>query len=587
MANIDKDEIILGIDLGTTNSAAAIVIDGVPQIIVNEQGKRTIPSIVVIDNGDFIVGDEAKELLLENDRNVIYSIKRLMGTKETVKADGVEYSPEEISAKILLYIKNRAEFATGKKISKVVITVPAYFDDGQRQATKNAGKIAGLEVLRIINEPTAAALAYGVEKAGNDLNILVYDLGGGTFDVTTLHMLDGIFTVLSTSGDNHLGGDDWDQRVSDRIVSDIKNIYGITLDMEDTNISNKIKSYSEFVKVQLSNLETIDLDVSVYTGTPGNIITVTKAEFVEMTKDLMERTMNPVQDAITESGLTNEKIDKVVLVGGSTKMPMVRQYLETTFGTQLDTDVNPDEVVALGAAVQGAILKGEIDVDFKDVIPLSLGMETYDGTIFSIIKRNTNIPITVSDIFETTYDNQTSIDINVYQGERPMAVDNKLLGGFEFKVDPDLKGRTEIEVSYFVDADGILNVSSKNLKTGIVKSAVIKDNSGLDPDEINKMIRDAEKFKSDDLQRVKDSQLVQIIWDYLNILIAYVQDVEKDIPPFYNRQKSIEWIEKVSDWIENEKMEEIKKNIFAFQLHVNTSLHNEIKKGAKIGFKMN
>ncbi|MGL4647369.1 MAG: Hsp70 family protein [Mycoplasmoidaceae bacterium] len=586
MANIDKDEIVLGIDLGTTNSAAAVVFDGVPQIIVNEQGKRTVPSIVVIENGNFIVGDEAKELLLENNRNVVYSIKRLMGTKETIKVDGVDYSPEEISSKILLYIKNRAEFALGKKITKVVITVPAYFDDGQRQATKNAGKIAGLDVLRIINEPTAAALAYGVQKEGNDLNILVYDLGGGTFDVTTLHMLDGIFTVLSTSGDNHLGGDDWDERIGERIVKDIDEIYGIKLDMKDKNISNKIKSYSEFVKIQLSTLDWIDLDVSVYTGIAGSIIRITKAEFVEMTKDLMERTMNPVSDAIQESGLTKEKIDKVVLVGGSTKMPMVREYLNETFGAQLDSDVNPDEVVALGAAIQGAILKGEVDIEFKDVIPLSLGMETYDGTIFTIIKRNTNIPITVSDIFETTYDNQTSIDINVYQGERPMAIDNKLLGGFEFRVDPDLKGRTEIEVSYYVDPDGILNVSSKNLKTGIVKSAVIKDTSGLDPEEINKMIRDAEKFKSDDLQKVKDSQLIQVIWDYLNVLIAYVQDQETDIPPFYNRQKSIDWIEKVSDWIESGNTEEIKKNMFAFQLHVNTSLHREIKKGAKIGFKM-
>lgn len=586
MANINKDEIILGIDLGTTNSCVAVVIDKEPQIIVNEQGKRTIPSIVVIEGEDIIVGDEAKEYLLQDNKNVIYSVKRLMGSKEKIKIDGKEFSPEEISAKILSYIKNRAELALNKKINKVVITVPAYFDDGQRQATKNAGRIAGLEVLRIINEPTAAALAYGTEKDGIELNILVYDLGGGTFDVTVLHMKEGIYTVLSTSGDNNLGGDDWDNVVATWIIDEIKKVYKTTINMEDKNVSNKIKSYSEFVKIQLSSLDELDLDVSVFTNIQGGTIHITKVQFLEMTKVLMDRTMAPVNDAITESGLTNEQIDKVVLVGGSTKMPMVREYLQTTFGAQLDSDVNPDEVVALGAAIQGAILKGEIDAELKDVIPLSLGMETYDGTIFSIIKRNTNIPVTIADIFATTYDNQTAIDIKVFQGERPMAIDNKLLGGFEFVIDPAPKGETEVEVSYHVDMDGILNVSSKNLKTGVVKSAVIKDTSGLDSSEINKMIKDAEKFKSSDLQKVKDSQLIQIIWDYLNILISYVQDNEKNIPPFFNKQKSIEWIEKVSVWIESNDIEQIKANIFAFQLHVNTSLHDEIRKGAKIGFKM-
>ncbi|MGL5246223.1 MAG: Hsp70 family protein [Mycoplasmoidaceae bacterium] len=586
MANVEKDEIVLGIDLGTTNSCVAVVIDKEPQIIVNEQGKRTIPSIVVIEGDDIIVGDEAKEYLLQENKNVIYSVKRLMGSKEKIKIDEKEFTPEEISAKILSYIKNRAELALNKRINKVVITVPAYFDDGQRQATKNAGRIAGLEVLRIINEPTAAALAYGTERDGSELNILVYDLGGGTFDVTVLHMKEGIYTVLSTSGDNHLGGDDWDNTIAKWIDSEINRIYKMDIDENDKNISNKLKSYSEFVKIQLSSMDQLDLDVSVFTGIQGSSLHITKNQFLEMTKPLMERTMAPVTDAITESGLTNEQIDKVVLVGGSTKMPMVREYLTTTFGAQLDSDVNPDEVVALGAAIQGAILKGEIDAELKDVIPLSLGMETYDGTIYNIIKRNTNIPVTVSDVFATTYDNQTAIDINVFQGERPMAVDNKLLGGFEFLVDPAPKGTTEVEVSYYVDMDGILNVSSKNLKTGVIKSAVIKDTSGLDSSEINKMIKEAEKYKSLDLQKVKDNQLVQIIWDYLNILIAYVQDNEKNIPPFFNRQKSIDWIERVSVWIEKNEVEEIKANIFAFQLHVNTSLHNEIKKGAKIGFKI-
>ena len=581
-----KDELIIGIDLGTTNSAVAVAIDGKPFVIANEEGKRTIPSIVYIEDGKIFVGDEAKALMTEN-KDVVFSIKRLMGTKEKVHLDGKDYSPEQISGLILQYIKNRSEHDLNAKITKAVITVPAYFDDGQRQATINAGKIAGLDVLRIINEPTAAAIAYGLDRKKGAANqkILVYDLGGGTFDVSVLHLQDGLFEVLSTSGDNMLGGDDWDNKIIDLIVSKLE-AGGEKINIKDLHFHNSLKSVSEKIKIELSKGESTTVDLTLFKR-PDLNFEWTKTEFEELTFDLMERTKFPVEDALREAKLEAKDIDKMLMVGGSTKMPMVRDYVKKLFGDAVEMGVNPDEVVALGAAVQGAILKGDVDIELQDVIPLTIGIETHDGLSHPLLPRNSKIPAKKTGTFTTNYDGQDNIEINIIQGERKFAKDNRPLSGFIFdKIQYDIAGVPKIKVTYEIDLNGILNVSARDVQTGKEQSVVVKDTSGLSGSEISRMITEAQRFKQDDIRKLKDIELSQIIYDYLQILVAYMNQTPYDLPPYYKRERSMEWVLNVEKWITEKDYEIIRKKAFAFMLHVNISLYYETKKGmVKLGFK--
>ncbi len=583
---IDKDVDIIGIDLGTTNSCVAIVENGQPpRVITNENGDKTIPSIVSWDGKQLLVGNEAKESIF-NDSEAIFSVKRFMGTKEEITLGGKKYSPEQISAMILQYIKTRVEVSLKRPISKAIVTVPAYFDDSQRQATINAGKIAGLDIVRIVNEPTSASLAYGLDKLSDDMKILVYDLGGGTFDVSLLHLHDGIFDVMATSGDNHLGGDDWDRRLEEWIISSAKALYNKDIDMNNHIIANKVKGYAEWTKVQLSFNEEVTVDISDLVGNEGASIVISKIEFEELTKDLMDRTKFPVEDAVKESGLDPSQIDKIIMVGGSTKMPMIREYVKSYFGRDPEEGVNPDEVVAIGAAVLGSSLKGEINVQLNDVIPITIGMASYDGTMTPIIKRNTKIPCKKTDIFTTSFDNQDKIEVKVTQGERTMSEDNKILGEFEFiGLDPAPAEEPQIEITYAIDENGILNVSAKDLKTGKFKEVTIKDTSGLSSDEIRKMIADAEKFKNDDLQKMKNVELSKIAWEYIELLVKYVNENPYDKLPYYKRDRSIAWIRKMEGFLEKEDYRALRVNFIAFQFHMYVTMYEEIKKGYKMNFK--
>lgn len=580
-----KDQDIIGIDLGTTNSCVAIVENGVPRVIQNEEGKRTIPSVVAWDGNKIVVGDQAKAFLLD-DKEAIFSVKRFMGTKEEIELGGKKYSPEQISGLILQYIKNRVETLLGRPVSKAIVTVPAYFNDGQRQATINAGKISGLDIVRIVNEPTAASLAYGLDKLDSDMKILVYDLGGGTFDVSLLHLHDKTFDVMATSGDNHLGGDDWDKRLEDWIINSIKEQFGKTLDLKNQLVANKVKGYSEWLKIQLSFDQEVTLDVSEFTNNEGDAIYITKQHFEEITEDLLNRTKVPVEDVMAESGLNPNEIDKIILVGGSTKMPMVREYVTNYFGREPEEGVNPDEVVAIGAAVLGSSLKGELDVQLNDVIPITIGMEGYDGKTISIIKRNTKIPCVETGIFTTSFDNQDKLEIKVVQGERPIAKDNKQLGEFEFSGIPPAPAEVpQIQISYNIDENGILNVSAKDLVTNKEQTVTIKDNSGLTQEEIKKMIADAEKFKNEDLQKLKDIELTDIMWEYVKLLVDYVNANPYNKLPYYNRDRSIEWIRKMEGFANSEDYKSIRINFIAFQFHIYVTMYEEIKKGYKMNFK--
>lgn len=580
-----KDELIIGIDLGTTNSCVAVAIDGKPFVIANEEGKRTIPSIVYIEDGKISVGDEAKALLTQ-DKDVVFSIKRLMGTNEKVKLDGKEYSPEQISGLILQYIKNRCEHELNAKITKAVITVPAYFDDGQRQATINAGKIAGLDVLRIINEPTAAAVAFGLDrKTKKEQKVLVYDLGGGTFDVSVLSLREGVFEVLSTSGDNALGGDEWDNMVIDLVISKLKD-NGNDVDKENIHVKNTLKAISEKLKIDLSKSDEIIVDLSLLSKEEFTF-PYSKAEFEELTKELMERTKFPVEDALREAKLEAKDIDKMLLVGGSTRMPMIREYVKKLFGDAVETGINPDEVVALGAAVQGAILKGDVDIELQDVIPLTIGIETHDGLSHPLLPRNSKVPAKKTGTFTTNYDGQDNIEINIIQGERKFAKDNRPLSAFVFDQIPyEVAGVPKLKVTYEIDLNGVLNVSARDSITGREQTVVVKDSSGLSGSDISRMITEAQKFKQDDIRKLKDIELAQIIYDYLQILVAYMNQTPYDLPPYYKRERSMEWVLNVEKWITDKDYETIRKKSFAFMLHVNISLYYETKKGmAKLGFK--
>ncbi len=552
---------IIGIDLGTTNSCVAVLEGGTATVIPNPEGNRTTPSVVAFKKGERIVGDAAKRQAITNP-NTKSSIKRLMGTSEKTKLEDKEYTPEEISAMILSYMKDYAEKYLGEKVDRAVITVPAYFNDAQRQATKNAGKIAGLNVERIINEPTAAALAYGLDKQDKTQTILVYDLGGGTFDVSILELGDGVFEVKSTAGNNKLGGDDFDNLLMDYLIAEFKKENGVDLS-KDKMAMQRLKEIAEKAKKDLSSMTTTQVSapfISQSEDGPLHLdMTLTRAKFEDLIRDLVESTLKPVRDALKDAKMTKDDIDKVIFVGGSTRIPMVYDLVKNELGKEPSREVNPDEVVAMGAAIQGGVLTGEVnDIVLLDVTPLSLGIETLGGVMTVLIPRNTTIPTSKQQVFSTAADNQPAVDIHVLQGERSMAADNKTLGNFQLTGIPAApRGVPQIEVKFDIDANGIVNVSAKDLGTNKQQSITITSNTNLTDEEIEKMRKEAEEHAEEDKKRKEEADLINEAEQLVFQTEKSIKDLGDKITDD-EKKEAEELIKDLKDALEKKDIEDIK-----------------------------